>query len=321
MLHSRCIIGVDIQRPITLICSRPGHSSTQAQSATSMHGSAIKSAIAPPRAQWGYYSFPALLAAPSLMAAKAATHLGSVSLAPSAKFPEHQRSRQRRLGIDRCVGGLSSRARWAPALMAITLPVVALASGYAEADRSSVDPQQDVDAALKVVPDNSIIFTYDNGTRHQFWYRLMPGDVGSRRNVWAAKGVNPRDPSDRVGQILQYCANSSGLWIWSDQEKAAGPGVPPDLKTYVFGSTYVKQCGYRACGSRATAVSSLASAAPPNRGRLAGRPRSHLGHARGDPRSLRDHSSTFQPPERRSLRRSLAPWKQGLGVQVRLVPR
>ena len=144
------------------------------------------------------------------------------------------------VGIDRCLGGLSNRARWAPVLMAITLPVVALASGYAEADRSSVDPQQDVDAALTVVPDNSIIFTYDNGTRHQFWYRLMPGDVGTRRNVWAAKGVNPRDPSDRVGQILQYCANSSGLWIWSDQEKAAGPGVPPDLNTYVFGSTYAK---------------------------------------------------------------------------------
>ena len=145
------------------------------------------------------------------------------------------------VGIDRCVGGLSSRARWAHVLVAITLPVVALTSGYAEADRSSIDPQQDVDAALRVVPDNSIIFTYDNGTRHQFWYRLLPGDVGTRRNVWAAMGVNPRDRSDRVGQILQYCANSSGLWIWSTQEKAAGPGVPPNLRTYVFGSTYAKQ--------------------------------------------------------------------------------
>jgi hypothetical protein len=145
------------------------------------------------------------------------------------------------VGIDRCVGGLSSRARWAPVLMAIILPAVALASGYAEADRSSVDPQQDVDNALKVVPDNSIIFTYDNGTRHQFWYRLLPGDVGTSRNVWAAMGVNPRNRSDRVGQILQYCANSSELWIWSNQEKAAGPGVPPNLKTNVFGSTYAKQ--------------------------------------------------------------------------------
>ena len=44
-----------------------------------------------------------------------------------------------------------------------------------------------------------------------------------------------------VGQILQYCANSSGLWVWSNQEKAAGPGVPTDLKTYVFGSSYAKQ--------------------------------------------------------------------------------
>jgi hypothetical protein len=157
------------------------------------------------------------------------------------------------VGIDRCVGGLSSRARWAPVLMAITLPVVALASGYAEADRSSVDPQQDVDAALRVVPENSIIFTYDNGTRHQFWYRLLPDDVGTRRNVWAAMGVNPRDRSDRVGQILQYCANSSGLWIWSEQEKAAGPGVPPNLKTYVFGSTYVKQV--RISGLRVTRYS------------------------------------------------------------------
>jgi hypothetical protein len=145
------------------------------------------------------------------------------------------------VGIDRGIGGLSSRARWAPVLMLITLPVIALASGFAEADRSSIDPQQDVDAALRVVPDNSIIFTYDNGTRHQFWYRLLPGDPGTSRNVWAAMGVNPRDRSDRVGQILQYCANSSGLWIWSTQEKAAGPGVPPNLKTYVFGSTYAKQ--------------------------------------------------------------------------------
>jgi hypothetical protein len=138
-------------------------------------------------------------------------------------------------------------------LIVITLPVVALASGYPEADRSSVDPQADVDAALRVVPDNSIIFTYDNGTRHQFWYRLLPGDVGTRRNVWAAMGVNPRDRSDRAGQILQYCANPSGLWMWSDQEKAAGPGVPSGLKTYVFGSIYMKQV--RTSGLRVTRYS------------------------------------------------------------------
>jgi hypothetical protein len=145
------------------------------------------------------------------------------------------------VGIDRCVAGLLGRAQWAAVLVAITLPVVALWSGYGEADRSSVDPQADVDAALRVVPDNSIIFTYDNGTRHQFWYRLLPGDMGIRRNVWAAMGVNPRNRSDRAGQILQYCANSAGLWTWSDQEKAAGPGVPSDLKTYVFSPTYAKQ--------------------------------------------------------------------------------
>ena len=145
------------------------------------------------------------------------------------------------VGIDGCVRGLSSQARWAAVLMAITLPVVAVTSGYAEADRSSVDPQRDVDAALSVVPDNSIIFTADNGTRHQFWYRLLPGDLGTPRNVWSAMGVNPRNRSDRVGQILQYCATSSGLWSWSTQETAAGPGVPPNLKTYVFGSTYAKQ--------------------------------------------------------------------------------
>jgi hypothetical protein len=68
--------------------------------------------------------------------------------------------------------------------------------------------------------------------------------------VWAAKGGNPRDLSDRVGQILQYCVNSSGLWVWSEQEKAAGPGVPPDLKTYVFGSTYAKHV--RRSGLRVT---------------------------------------------------------------------
>jgi hypothetical protein len=156
-------------------------------------------------------------------------------------------------GIDRCIAGLSSRARWVPVLMAITLPVVALASGYAEADRSSIDPQQNVDAALTVVPDNSIIFTYNNGARHQFWYRLLPGDLGTHRNVWAANGTNPRNLSDRAGQILQYCASSSGLWVWSDQEKAAGPGVPSKLQTYVFGSRYAKQV--RASGLRVTRYS------------------------------------------------------------------
>ena len=145
------------------------------------------------------------------------------------------------VGIDRCVAGLPSRARWAAVLMSITLPVVALTSGYAEADRSSIDPQQNVDAALRVVPNNAIIFTANNGTRHQFWYRLLPGDLGTRRNVWSAMGVNPRNRSDRAGQILQYCATSSGLWSWSTQETAAGPGVPPNLQTYVFGSTYAKQ--------------------------------------------------------------------------------
>jgi hypothetical protein len=154
------------------------------------------------------------------------------------------------VGIDRCVAGLSSRARGVPVLMVITLPVVALTSGYAEADRSSIDPQQDIDAALRVVPDNSIIFTADNGTRHQFWYRLLPGNLGPRRNVWSAMGVNPRNRSDRVNQILQYCATSSGLWSWSDQEKAVAPGVPPNLKTYVFGSTYAKQV--RTSGLRVT---------------------------------------------------------------------
>jgi len=54
-------------------------------------------------------------------------------------------------------------------------------------------------------------------------------------------GVNPLDRTDRVGQIRQYCATSSGLWIWSDQEQAAGTGVPRNLNTYVFGSTYAKQ--------------------------------------------------------------------------------
>jgi hypothetical protein len=66
-------------------------------------------------------------------------------------------------------------------------------------------------------------------------------------------GVNWRDRRDRVGQILQYCANSSGLWAWSNQEKAAGPGVPPDLQTYVFGSSYAKQV--RTSGLRVTRYS------------------------------------------------------------------
>jgi hypothetical protein len=168
------------------------------------------------------------------------------------------------VGIDRCVGGLSNRALWAPVLIAITLPVAGLASGYAEADRSSVDPQQNVDAALKVVPDNSIVFTSNNGIRHQFWYRLLPGDLGARRNVWSAMGVNPRNRSDRVGQILQYCGTRSRLWVWSDQEQAVALVFRPTSRPTSSVGPMRSRCGHRACGPLATADSSFSSAAPPN---------------------------------------------------------
>ena len=165
------------------------------------------------------------------------------------------------VGIDRCVGVLSSRARWAPVLMAITLPVVALTSGYAEADRSSVDPQADVDAALRVAPDNSIIFTYDNGTRHQFWYRLLPGDLepaatcGQPTVLTRATGATVSVRSCSIAPPRRDCG------LGPTRRRRSALVFQPTSRPTSSARPMRSRCENRACGSPPIAVSSFSSAA------------------------------------------------------------
>ena len=142
-------------------------------------------------------------------------------------------------------GCASLAGRWSSAaavVLAVVLPLTALVSGYAEADRSGERSQDGVDAALAVVPDDSIVFTSDYATRHQFGYRLLPGRVDLRRQVWAAKGpvVGPL-PEHRVVRLRQYCRPRPGPWVWPVQERPAAPSVPRGLQVFVYGHAYAQE--------------------------------------------------------------------------------
>ncbi|MFL6064335.1 MAG: protein O-mannosyl-transferase family [Friedmanniella sp.] len=146
------------------------------------------------------------------------------------------------VGLDRTVRAVGRPRHLAAAVVAVALPVTALLSGYAEADRSGVDPQTDVDAALAAVDNDAIIFTVDNGTRHLFSYRLLPGGVGVRRNVWASRGRGGAFRADRaVYRIRNYCAPEPGPWFWPSQERGIAPSVPRGLHTYIYGVDYASQ--------------------------------------------------------------------------------
>lgn len=134
------------------------------------------------------------------------------------------------------------RARAASVLAAVVLPLTALLAGYSAADRSGENSQQSVDEALALLPDRSIVFTSNYGTRHQFGYRLLPGRVGERRQVWAAKGpVVGALPEHRVVRLRQYCQPGPGPWVWPFQERPAAPSVPRGLQTFVYGHAYAQE--------------------------------------------------------------------------------
>lgn len=125
------------------------------------------------------------------------------------------------------------------AVLAVVL--TAVVSGYAAADQSKTRSQTHVDAALRAVPDNSVIFVPSYGKRHQFLYRLLPGHLGEHRNVWAAKGARYSGPRRYTAQIRAYCKPGPNPWAWSTQEKAQAPGVPRGLHTYLYGGSYAKE--------------------------------------------------------------------------------
>ena len=165
------------------------------------------------------------------------------------------------VGLDRLTRTLQRRGRVAAVaavvltvLLAVALPVTALVVGYRQADRSRVDYQPDVDAALAVVSDGSIIFTPNNGTRHLFSYRLLPDGLGARRDVWVSRGQGGDFRTHPMTyRIREYCEPAPGPWVWARQERAVAPSVARGLHTYVFGTRYAHQV--RADGIRVRNVS------------------------------------------------------------------
>lgn len=146
------------------------------------------------------------------------------------------------VGLDVCAAAARVWARPVAVVVAVALPVTALLTGYASADRSGPDPQRGVDAAVAHVPDNSIIFTRNFETRHQFGYRLLPDGLGKRRNVWAAKGaVYARMPDQLVAGIREYCRPDPDPWVWDSREQPAAHSVPRGLHTFVYGHAYAKR--------------------------------------------------------------------------------
>jgi hypothetical protein len=158
------------------------------------------------------------------------------------------------VGLEQIVGALGSRWGGLAAAAAIALPVTALVNGYSAADLSRRDPQTEVDAAIRAVSDNSLIFTPDNGTRHLFSYRLLPQGLAARRNVWVSRGPGADFEPDRaVVRIRDYCAPEPGPWVWAPQERAIAPSVARGLHTYIYGYGYARQV--RDSGFRLTHVS------------------------------------------------------------------
>ena len=122
----------------------------------------------------------------------------------------------------------------------VALVWTAVVTSYDTVDQSRTHSQVPVDAAIGNVPDNSVIFVSSYGVRHQFLYRLLPGQFGQHRNVWAAKGGRYSGPEESTAQIRSYCEPGPDPWVWSRQERAEAPGVPRNLPTYVYGGRYAR---------------------------------------------------------------------------------
>jgi len=146
------------------------------------------------------------------------------------------------VGLDCCVAAAGAMRQHVAVVIAVALPLTALVNGYSDADRSGHDPQRAVDAALRNVPDNSLIFTPNFGVSHQFNYRLLPDGLGARRNVWTARGsIFIPGPEQMVYRLRQYCASDRGVWVLPWREQALAPSLPRGLNTFVYGHSYARQ--------------------------------------------------------------------------------
>ncbi len=146
------------------------------------------------------------------------------------------------VGLDRCVAVAGALKQHLAVLVAVALPLTALATGYSDADRSGPDPQGAVDAALTRVPDNSLIFTSSFAVGHQFNYRLIPHGLGARRNVWTLRGpIFAPGPDQMVYRLREYCASDRGVWVVPWREQALAPSLPRGLNTFVYGHSYARQ--------------------------------------------------------------------------------
>jgi hypothetical protein len=92
---------------------------------------------------------------------------------------------------------------------------------------------------VAVVPDRSLIFAPTLEARQQFVFRLLPDDLGLRRQVWAGEGPNHSQRADQAVFFLkEYCARQPGPWPWPWHEQLASPAVPRGLHTFVYGDAY-----------------------------------------------------------------------------------
>ena len=144
------------------------------------------------------------------------------------------------VGLHRCLSRAGSRRhRVVTSAVAAALPLAALLHGYAGADRRDPDPQLQIDAAVAAVPDRSLIFAPTLEARQQFVYRLLPDDLGLRRQVWAGEGPNhSQRPDQAVFFLHEYCAPQPGPWPWPWHEQPGSPTVPRGLHTFVYGDAY-----------------------------------------------------------------------------------
>ena len=147
------------------------------------------------------------------------------------------------VGVHWCLSRLTRRrSRVATAVVALALPLVAMLHGYPDLQRRDSTAQHQIDAAVAAVPDHSLIFAATLEERQQFVYRLLPDDLGLRRQVWAAEGPNHSQRRDQAVFFLHaYCAPQPGPWSWPWHEQLASPVVPRGLQIFVYGHAYAAE--------------------------------------------------------------------------------
>jgi len=154
------------------------------------------------------------------------------------------------VGVHWCLSHVPRRrSQLATAAVALALPLVAMFHGHPDLQRRDPAAQHRVDAAVAAVPDHSLIFAATLEERQQFVYRLLPDDLGLRRQVWAAEGPNhSQHPDQAVFFLHEYCAPQPGPWPWPWHEQLASPSVPRGLQMFIYGDAYaaeVQRYGFR----------------------------------------------------------------------------